>query len=635
MCSRLKEKASFLDRPAGRGVGLTPHARATQRGALATYPATVANFIALIDPDAERRGRFANAVAGHLALHDGLVTGSCDAAHIAVRWAAASTAPVSSYSDENGAGVLFGQAIDAASEPIDARTLASRWKRRGDEPPFAHDGFHAGLVYDAGGHTIVAADLLGFFPVYYAHVGPVLIVGSSAELFRHHPLFNIEVDPQGLVTLLMTGAPLDGRSLLRGVRRLEQSHALVFRPSEGRCHEVRQFTLSEPTTDAAASFDEATDELDAAVSESLRRQVRRNVRHVLLLSGGRDSRFLGGYLREQGHDVVALTLAERDDYETTCARAVSRALRLPWHRSGFDQSLFEQTARRQARWEHLGGGFNIVLVPVAPDYLRRLGDRVVTGLLLDVTLSGRPTWPRPAAFEKLLSGSTGRNIPPDVLTGLLAPGLSALPGAIVERMRVLHRDASEIGSLRTWRYQLAHSDSYSVGTYAWRLSFGAWPVVPVLSRAYLTTCTSLPPVVLSGRRAQDALLRRRFPDLARIPHVESNAGIAPPLAPSAGYRLRAMLRSGGGLWPRPDRVHADSRYHLNYRMYDFNSSAWRAVRRDAEVGRSRLAPYFDMDALERYLPAPDVVVPTSDPFTEMRGRMMLVGLMLWANGHLP
>ena len=594
----------------------------------------MANFIALIDPDPDRRRRFASAVAGHLAPIRGLTPGACDAGPLMIRWAAAPSAPVSWHSDGGRAAALWGQAVDAAGDSLNATTLASRWCDRRSEPPFAPDGFHAAIVSERGGETIVAADLLGFFPVYYAHRGSVLLVGSSPELFRHHPLFPIDVEPAGLVTVLLATAPLDGRTLTRGIRRLRQSHALVFREREGRCEEIRQFALSEPTTDAGASFDEYVEELDVAVREVIRRQVRHDIEHVLLLSGGRDSRLLGAYLHEERHDVAALTMADRRDYETRCARAVARTLGMRWYQSGVEMMSFAQTARRRARWEHLVGGFNIASISFATEPLRRLGQRVVTGLLLDGILAGRPAWPHPASFEKLLAGLTGRNLPHGLLASLLKPELSGLVPETIERMRALHEDASAVPALRTWRYQLAHSDPFSVGSYAWRLSFGAWPVVPVLAREFLRTCTSLPPVVLSNRRAEDALLRR-FPAIARIPHIEQNAGIAPPLAPSAAYRVRASLRTGAGLLPRAVRHQVDPRHHLVYRMYDLNSPGWLGVRQDAEQGRHLLSSLFRMDALAAYLPGPEAFIPAGDRFTETRGRKMMLGLMLWADEHLP
>jgi hypothetical protein len=106
-----------------------------------------------------------------------------------------------------------------------------------------------------------------------------------------------------------------------------------------------------------------------------------------------------------------------------------------------------------------------------------------------------------------------------------------------------------------------------------------------------------------------------------------------------GTRLsRLATRLTRGRW-RPARTTGlragDRERRFNYRMYDFNSRGWRAIRRQAEPQRERLAGLFDMDELRAFLPAPDATLQVAHPIFDSVGRKLIVGLMLWAPEHLP
>src|SRR5256885_1776663 len=136
---------------------------------------------------------------------------------------------------------------------------------------------------------------------------------------------------------------------------------------------------------------------------------------------------------------------------------------------------------------------------------------------------------------------------------------------------------------------LAHS-----GLGSWRLCFGAWPVLPVQDRVVLETAGGMPAATLDRRRAEDEVLRRRFPDLARLP-LDRNSSNLEPLIPSAWWRVRrgvrdrvaAVVRLAGRASARPGARRVERRRYV--RVYDLNGPGWRAVRRQAEPYRERLA----------------------------------------------
>ena len=94
---------------------------------------------------------------------------------------------------------------------------------------------------------MAGADILGVFPIYYYADSEILLVGSSPELFRYHGLFRMELDLEGLVAILLMNNSFEGRTLLRGVRRLGPGRVLVWdRISAVRGAAVRAATRAIP-----------------------------------------------------------------------------------------------------------------------------------------------------------------------------------------------------------------------------------------------------------------------------------------------------------------------------------------------------------------------------------------------------
>ena len=106
-------------------------------------------------------------------------------------------------------------------------------------PPY-YDGLYACFYYDTFKRLAVSTDILGLFPIYYWPHGDVILVGTSPELFRHHPLFNAAFNPFALVSILTTTNILNGETLLKEVRRLDAGH-LLFLAMGQKAEEHLQF----------------------------------------------------------------------------------------------------------------------------------------------------------------------------------------------------------------------------------------------------------------------------------------------------------------------------------------------------------------------------------------------------------
>lgn len=578
-----------------------------------------------MDPDAGRRSSFVRRVAPLLAPLDGLTTGSCAAPPFEGVWAAGAQAPVDAMSGD-AAAVVFGTAIDPDGSLVGAAALHERWHRQATGTPEPFDGYHAALAWDPAGGLRAGADALGRFPFYWWTSGDVLLIGSSAACFRHHPAFAASFDPHGLVGVLLTNGLVDGRTYWSGVHRLGPGRLLTAPPGRPP-GEVVQYTL--PVSDHlhGRPFSDLLDITRAALDNAVRRHVPRVPRPVLLLSGGLDSRTIAGFLARQGNPPLALTRGIPTDLELQCAVKVARRL-------GFEHRVTETEFERaaddavtRAVWEHGAPGFSNTGGWSSARTLHTLAARAITGDAMDWVLGGPATEDTMPTFEALLLFHNRWGIAPDALARLLRPEVFGdAVRETIAALRGVFEDYPDPGFSRSWCFALHHRHRFHISGLSWPLSFGAWPLVPSADLKLLEVAAGLPLQAVEHRRLQTELLRRVFPALARLP-LDRNSFNTMPLTPGLGWRVRRRLRREFHRFvpPRPPAVER-RRY---YRVMDVNGPAWRAIRTAAEPHRRLAYAYFRPQELDAIVPPPDAQPAYADPITGPAAMKSLIGFMLW------
>jgi asparagine synthase (glutamine-hydrolysing) len=274
-------------------------------------------------------------------------------------------------------------------------------------------------------------------------------------------------------------------------------------------------------------------------------------------------------------------------------------------------------------------GFSSVHTWGAVEPLRDLPTRFVCGYLREICEGEASRF----IHDPFIDGAwKQRGIDPPTLQRLLRPGVFS--GEIEragQKMRAAFIGGCTIAEQRPWRFSLSHEGRAHAGGVPWRLSFGSWPVLPILDRTVLAVMASLPPSSLGNRRAQDDILRRRFPDLARLP-LDRNSHDTLPLLPSVSERIRHRVWRAAEPLRRRMPPPIERRYY--HRMYDMNGPGWQAVRRLAEPHRERLADLFDMGELSKLVPPPGEPVVVRNTIGDTYGRKLLVGLMIWSGDHI-
>lgn len=603
----------------------------------------------VVDPDPARRAAFRSAVRHRFASEPDLEVSEATAPGAWAGWAIGDHVPVSRVGGEaregggktaavspgapDGLTGLLGIALDPADGAVlDAESLSDRLARPLGEGMVA-DGFFLAFSIRSG-RVAVLADPLGLFPVYHASRGPVAVVATSPHLLACHPSFPLATDPRGLVGILLTQDPVGDRTVVAGARRLGAGKVLEWTAERGaRAHPAYGLPR---TREAGRPTAGDVERVAEALGEAVHRQVAGRAALGHLLSGGRDSRVLAGLASRTLRGGQALVMGREGDHELETARRVAERLGLAVVAHDPGPEGYLEAARRAARWEPLAGGVSNVHVWDLVSPLRRLPPVCVNGYVLDSLVGGRwfyseghPT--RSAPFDAVLEWVNRWGIPRERLARLLRPELSGLVAEVIGDLERAYEEASDDPAERPWRFIMAHANRYRIGGNAWRVSFGSWPAMPVLHTALLDAVATVDQRAIAQNRAQDEILRRRLPDLARIPLVHDNADPGLPVRSSWWERIAFRVRRRLGPSPHVRARRRERR--VNWRAYDFNHPGWRAIRRSAEPDRDALAETFRMDEVARYLPGSDET-PVSHTFFDLMGPQVLVGLILWTRENL-
>lgn len=589
----------------------------------------MANVIVVLDADPARRAAFVSRARERIAPVSGLEVDHREGDGWAAVWAACPTAPISVASEGARATMVWGDAIDSSGERLDALGLRRSRER---DPLASWDGFHLAIDVTESDSLVASVDPLGLLPLHHWCDRGVALVGTSIDLFRAHPAFAARLDPKGLVGLMLTNGQVSGRTLWEGVQRLGVRKQLRIRG--WRAEEVEHVVLPDEVDPALAGLpmEGLVEAMGQVLDSAFRRHSRAGEPHGLLLSGGLDSRQLGGFLVDRGVPVQALTFGVDHDIEMRCARKVASVLGIPHRAREIPFSSYPDAAESLARHEGLAAGFCNVLEWGMLPLLEGMPPRLALGHAFDGVVGGiHIPWAfEPAtgayAFDTIFHRFNRWAFSPEALRDVLVPEAHPLIDEVMDDVRRSWETAAGPPNLKAWHFDLATRQRFHVGSAVWPMSFRAWPMSPAFDREVLRTAAAMPASGIGGRRLQTGLLLARHPKLARVP-LDRNTFDSLPLNPTmedclrakaAGLARRAIARAPDGPWNRESRFY--------YRTYDFDSPGWSAIRRAHDSARASVPGIVRRDAVDRFLPAPTRKLSTGDAIIDSSRAKMILGL---------
>src|SRR6185295_6980031 len=220
------------------------------------------------------------------------------------------------------------EALGAAfSTRSDSEVLLQGYAHWGDALPARLDGMFAFALWDARERVLFAArDRLGVKPFFYStHTG--LAFASTLASFYALRGFPLRLDYEALRDYLGFQVCLAPSSFLADVRQLPPASRLLWREAGNRLEVTRYWEIPAPA-ERTLKREDVVAQMDAALRESVRRQLVADVPLGAFLSGGIDSGLMVHYMAEAGGrppETFTMAFAEAEFDETPYAQMVAEA----------------------------------------------------------------------------------------------------------------------------------------------------------------------------------------------------------------------------------------------------------------------------------------------------------------------
>ncbi|HMV04077.1 MAG TPA: amidotransferase 1, exosortase A system-associated [Accumulibacter sp.] len=172
----------------------------------------------------------------------------------------------------------------------DTEVIVHAWESWGEACVQRFRGMFAFALWDRNRQTLfLARDRLAVKPLFYAHLADGLFLfGSELKSLLAHGGLPREIDPLAVEEYFALGYVAEPRTIFCQARKLPPGHTLTLRrgqpPAEPKAYWDLRFSLHQPL-----ALEEACDELNKRLRESVRLRMISEVPLGAFLSGGVDS----------------------------------------------------------------------------------------------------------------------------------------------------------------------------------------------------------------------------------------------------------------------------------------------------------------------------------------------------------
>lgn len=175
-------------------------------------------------------------------------------------------------------------------------------------------GMFAFGIWDERTQTLsLVRDRLGVKPLVYCSGNDGLAFASTATALRAAGFANGGIDPQAMLEYLEFGYVSDDHTIYRGISKLPAATILQCR--DGKTSQSVYWEMAEIEERSKITFDEAVEETEKLLLESVRLRLYSDVKIGALLSGGIDSTLVCWAMAKLNANVTAFTVATPSDTE--------------------------------------------------------------------------------------------------------------------------------------------------------------------------------------------------------------------------------------------------------------------------------------------------------------------------------
>ena len=191
------------------------------------------------------------------------------------------------------------------STHTDTEVILHLFEERGPACLEQLNGQFAIAIWDTQQESLfLARDRLGIRPLFYAPLSQGLVFGSEIKAILLDSRVQARLDPYALAQTFTFWAPLAPRTVFQGIEELQPGHYMQVTQS-GRTVS-RYWSLEFPVRGAEQPIAaaEAAEQLHALLSDAARLRLRADVTVGSYLSGGLDSTYIAGLIRQHTPDAL-------------------------------------------------------------------------------------------------------------------------------------------------------------------------------------------------------------------------------------------------------------------------------------------------------------------------------------------
>ncbi|MBN2392357.1 MAG: asparagine synthase (glutamine-hydrolyzing) [Anaerolineae bacterium] len=165
------------------------------------------------------------------------------------------------------------------------------------------NGQFAIAIWDTKQESLfLARDRLGIRPVFYAALPQGLIFGSEIKAILLDERVQARLDPYALAQTFTFWAPLAPRTVFQGIEELRPGHYMQVTRTDRTISRYWGLEFPPAGEEAQMSEVEAADQLRELLSDATRLRLRADVTVGSYLSGGLDSTYIAGLIRQHTPD---------------------------------------------------------------------------------------------------------------------------------------------------------------------------------------------------------------------------------------------------------------------------------------------------------------------------------------------
>lgn len=217
----------------------------------------------------------------------------------------------------------------------DTETILEACAFWGVEAAISHlIGMFAFALWDRQERRLVLVrDRLGIKPLYWGRSGKAVVFGSELKALAMHPDWAPRVNKAALTRFLRFGYVQGSESIYQGIRHVTPGCMVIFQASDVAPVEKAYWSLDaaihQGLRTPPLSDQDATEHLDALLSDAVQRRMIADVPLGAFLSGGIDSSVVAALMQKASSRPVrtfSIGFAEADFDESHHAAAVAKAL---------------------------------------------------------------------------------------------------------------------------------------------------------------------------------------------------------------------------------------------------------------------------------------------------------------------